>query len=98
MQLAFQAFDMNGDGRVDESELRHILQSAYPSITDLNVNCLFNQVDVNRRGSVTYEEFRDFSVSHPEYAFLFAHYKKDQTETKGASNQDQEHFQMEAHA
>lgn len=45
---------MNGDGRVDESELRHILQSAYPSITDLNINCLFNQVDVNRRGSVTY--------------------------------------------
>ena len=45
---------MNGDGRVDETELRHILQSAYPSITDLNVNCLFNQVDVNHRGSVTF--------------------------------------------
>ena len=47
---------MNGDGRVDETELRHILQSAYPSITDLNVNCLFNQVDVKRRGAVTYGE------------------------------------------
>ena len=45
---------MNGDGRVDEAELRHILQSAYPSITDLNINCLFNQVDVNHRGSVTF--------------------------------------------
>ncbi|KAK2560696.1 Lysophosphatidylcholine acyltransferase 2 [Acropora cervicornis] len=38
-----RAFDMNGDGRVEESELRHILQSAHPSITDLDVNCLFNQ-------------------------------------------------------
>lgn len=45
---------MNGDGRVDEAELRHILQSAYPSITDLNINCLFNQVDVNHSGSVTF--------------------------------------------
>ena len=52
--ILLKAFDMNGDGRVDESELRHILQSAYPSIKDLNINCLFNQVDVNRRGSVTY--------------------------------------------
>ena len=49
---------MNGDGRVDETELRHILQSAYPSITDLNVNCLFNQVDVKHRGSVTYGKCR----------------------------------------
>ena len=49
---------MNGDGRIDETDLRHILQSAYPSITDLNVNCLFNQVDAKRRGSVTYGECR----------------------------------------
>lgn len=95
MQLAFQAFDMNGDGRVDEAELRHILQSAYPNITDLNINCLFNQVDVNHRGSVTYEEFRDFALSHPEYAFLFTHYNKEKTETTDVSSySDQEHLQM----
>ena len=51
---SLKVFDMNGDGRVDEAELRHILQSAYPSITDLNINCLFNQVDVNHSGSVTF--------------------------------------------
>lgn len=99
MQLAFQAFDMNGDGRVDETELRHILQSAYPSITDLNVNCLFNQVDVKHRGTVTYEEFRDFSLSHPEYAALFTHYKNDQTESTSAdSTPVQKHVQLEAEA
>ena len=54
---------MNGDGRVDETELRHILQSAYPSITDLNVNCLFNQVDVKRRGAVTYGEMVQDNIS-----------------------------------
>lgn len=56
--VVLKAFDMNGDGRVDETELRHILQSAYPSITDLNVNCLFNQVDVKHRGAVTYGKCR----------------------------------------
>ena len=48
---------MDGDGRVDETELRHILQSAHPSITDLDVNCLFNQVDVKRKGSVTFSKY-----------------------------------------
>ena len=47
-------FDVNKDGRLTELELRQILQSAYPSITDLNVNCLFKQADVNGRGSITY--------------------------------------------
>ena len=59
----FKAFDMNGDGRVDETELRNILQSAHPSITDLDVNCLFNQVDVKRKGSVTFG--RDSVYSSP---------------------------------
>lgn len=100
MKVAFQTFDMNGDGRVDETELRHILQSAYPSITDLNVNCLFNQVDVNHRGSVTFEEFRDFALSHPEYAVLFTDYKENQTERASVkpSGQNQEHIQLEAEA
>ncbi|XP_027038685.1 lysophosphatidylcholine acyltransferase 2-like [Pocillopora damicornis] len=99
MKLAFQVFDMNGDGRVDEAELRHILQSAYPSITDLNINCLFNQVDVNHSGSVTFEEFRDFTLLHPEYAFLFTHYTKEQTEITGeSSHSDHEHPQTAAKA
>jgi len=99
MQVAFQAFDVNGDGRIDETDLRHILQSAYPSITDLNVNCLFNQVDAKRRGSVTYEEFRDFCLSHPEYAVLFTHFTNDQPETASAnSNPDKEHLPQEAEA
>ncbi|XP_015777859.1 PREDICTED: lysophosphatidylcholine acyltransferase 2B-like [Acropora digitifera] len=89
MQVAFQAFDMNGDGRVEESELRHILQSAHPSITDLDVNCLFNQVDSKRKGSVTFEEFHEFAVSHPEYGALFAH---QEIESKSASSEsDQGH-------
>lgn len=90
MQVAFQAFDMNGDGRVEESELRHILQSAHPSITDLDVNCLFNQVDSKRKGSVTFEEFHEFAVSHPEYGALFAHQEIESKSASSESNQGHE--------
>lgn len=61
---------MNGDGRVEESELRHILQSAHPSITDLDVNCLFNQVDSKRKGSVTFGKCGTHSSVNDNYLFV----------------------------
>jgi Ca2+-binding EF-hand superfamily protein len=48
---------VNKDGRVTELELKHILQSAYPSIRELDINCIFKRIDVNNRGSVTYGKF-----------------------------------------
>lgn len=45
------------------------------------------------------EEFRDFTLLHPEYAFLFTHYTKEQTETTGeSSHSDHEHPQTAAKA
>ena len=49
---------------------------------------------------ISLEEFRDFALSHPEYAVLFAHYKENQTERASVkpSGQNQEHIQLEAEA
>ena len=49
---------------------------------------------------ISLEEFRDFALSHPEYAVLFTHYKESQTERASVkpSGQDQEHVQLEAEA
>lgn len=46
------------------------------------------------------EEFRDFALSHPEYAVLFTQYKENQTERASVkpSGQNQEHIQLEAEA
>lgn len=45
------------------------------------------------------EEFRDFALLHPEYAFLFTHYTKEQTETTGeSSHSNHEHLQTAAKA
>ena len=45
------------------------------------------------------EEFRDFTLLHPEYAFLFTHYTKEQTETTGeSSHSDHEQPQTAAKA
>ena len=49
--------------------------------------------------AISTEEFRDFSLSHPEYAALFTHYKNDQTESPSAdSTPVQKHVQLEAKA
>ena len=52
--LVLQVFDVKGDGHLDEPELRQVIQSAYPSIPDLDVSCLFKRVDVNHKGHVTF--------------------------------------------
>ncbi|XP_031567229.1 lysophosphatidylcholine acyltransferase 2-like [Actinia tenebrosa] len=77
IKLAFEVFDVNKDGRVGELELKHILQSAYPSIRERDINCIFRRIDVNNRGYVTYEEFYAFAKSNPEYAVIFDSYRKE---------------------
>ena len=49
---------------------------------------------------ISLEEFRDFALSHPEYAVLFTDYKENQTERASVkpSGQNQEHIQLEAEA
>ncbi|KAK3741161.1 hypothetical protein QZH41_011829, partial [Actinostola sp. cb2023] len=89
IKMAFEMFDVNKDGRVTELELKHILQSAYPSIRELDVNCIFKRIDANNQGSVTFEEFYEFAKSHPEYAVIFHSHKSEEPneDTIGETNE-----------
>lgn len=64
--VAFDVYDLNGDGKIDKTELRKLLDSALTEntvplsdaqITEL-VETTFKQADVNRDGVVDREEVR----------------------------------------
>uniref|UniRef100_A0AAR2IH16 EF-hand domain-containing protein n=1 Tax=Pygocentrus nattereri TaxID=42514 RepID=A0AAR2IH16_PYGNA len=73
IQTAFKLFDIDEDNNITLEEFAGILRSAV-GVCDLNVSKLFNEIDADGSGHITYDEFRSFALSHPEYAKLFTTY------------------------
>uniref|UniRef100_UPI00398F0966 lysophosphatidylcholine acyltransferase 2 n=1 Tax=Pristiophorus japonicus TaxID=55135 RepID=UPI00398F0966 len=73
IQFAFKLFDTDGDGNITEEEFSTLLRSGL-GVHDLDVSKLFTDIDVTAAGRISYETFRDFALSHPEYAKLFTTY------------------------
>ncbi|XP_049660974.1 lysophosphatidylcholine acyltransferase 2 isoform X1 [Accipiter gentilis] len=73
IRMAFKLFDMDEDGTIREDEFACIIQSAL-GVPDLDVSMLFKEIDADETGKLSYEEFKDFALKHPEYAKLFTTY------------------------
>ncbi|XP_060081111.1 lysophosphatidylcholine acyltransferase 2-like [Ylistrum balloti] len=73
IKLAFQLFDEENKGYMSRDDLTRILQNAFEMG---NVDELFEQVDTKNDEKITYDEFKDYAVSHPEYAKLFTTYRE----------------------
>lgn len=73
VRFAFKMFDIDEDGYITEDEFSSLLRSAF-SLHDLDVSQLFKTIDVNGDGKISYETFREFALTHPEYAKLFTTY------------------------
>lgn len=70
IQVAFKVFDQQGKGHVTKDDLMKLLEHAF-NMTQMETERLFNQVDVYRKGFITYDEFRSFAKKKPEYAKIF---------------------------
>jgi len=70
LQKAFAAMDEDGDGFIDQFELKKALELAglYPSIQE--VNDLIKEVDINKNGVVEISEFQSLweKINSNEYA------------------------------
>ncbi|KAM7011088.1 lysophosphatidylcholine acyltransferase 2 [Passerculus sandwichensis] len=73
IRMAFQLFDTDEDGTITEDEFASIIQSAL-RLPELDVSALFKEIDADETGKVSYEEFKNFALKHPEYASLFTTY------------------------
>lgn len=71
--MAFKLFDMDEDGTITEDEFASVIQSAL-GLPELDVSVLFKEIDADETGKLSYEEFKNFSLKHPEYCTLFTTY------------------------
>lgn len=55
MKSAFQIFDVNGDGVIDNEELKKLF--AKQDMTDGQLKAIIKDFDFNADGGVNYEEF-----------------------------------------
>ncbi|KAM3920032.1 lysophosphatidylcholine acyltransferase 2 isoform 2-T3 [Leptodactylus fuscus] len=73
IQMAFKLFDIDGDGSITENEFSSLLRSSL-GVPDLDVSKLFQDMDADKSDKISYEEFKNFFLKHPEYAKLFTTY------------------------
>ncbi|MGH0125234.1 UNVERIFIED_CONTAM: hypothetical protein FKN15_051668 [Acipenser sinensis] len=66
-------FDVDSDRRITQEEFTSLLRSSL-GVPDLDVTKLFQDIDADGTGKITYTEFEDFALKHPEYSKLFTTY------------------------
>uniref|UniRef100_I3J3Q8 Lysophosphatidylcholine acyltransferase 2 n=1 Tax=Oreochromis niloticus TaxID=8128 RepID=I3J3Q8_ORENI len=73
LKMAFQLFDTDEDEKVTHDEFTALLGSAL-GVSDLDTTKLFEAIDADGSGFITFNEFQEFAATHPEYAKLFTTY------------------------
>lgn len=59
----FKSIDLDGDGKLDRSEIRNAFHEAGLAVPNSKLDKFFEEVDTNRDGVITFDEWR--------YAFFF---------------------------
>ncbi|CAI5646051.1 unnamed protein product [Oreochromis niloticus] len=72
-RLFDRLFDTDEDEKVTHDEFTALLGSAL-GVSDLDTTKLFEAIDADGSGFITFNEFQEFAATHPEYAKLFTTY------------------------
>lgn len=67
IQLAFKMYGSPEDGSIDEADLSCILKTAL-GISELTVTDLFQAIDQEERGRITFDDFCGFAEMYPDFA------------------------------
>ncbi|XP_064885354.1 lysophosphatidylcholine acyltransferase 2 [Columba livia] len=87
IRMAFKLFDADEDGTVTEEEFAHIIQAAL-GVPDLDVSMLFREIDADETKKLSYDEFKNYALTHPVYAKLFTTYLELQRYHSGMLDED----------
>merc|ERR1712196_713498 len=60
MKLKYLELDVDGDGMLDISELAMLLKKGKSDMPNVHVKLLFDKVDVEKSGKVSFDDFVDF--------------------------------------
>lgn len=67
IQLAFKMYGSPEDGSIDEANLSCILKTAL-GVSELTVTDLFQAIDQEDKGRITFDDFCGFAEMYPDYA------------------------------
>jgi len=65
LQAVFKQFDIDGDGYIQEEELRQVMTKMGQNPTDEEIKAMFKAADLNRDGKISFEEFIEISRANP---------------------------------
>ncbi|KAG6546184.1 hypothetical protein Mapa_012219 [Marchantia paleacea] len=71
IKSAFEACDSHQDGTLSQLELESSLRSVFPEIPKSQVQHMFEKLDMNRDGAISWDEFRTFLEKNPELLAVF---------------------------
>ena len=63
IKLAFDVYDIDGDGGLSQEELSRFL--SYAGFSGYNLGDLFNELDKNHNGRVSHSQFESFCLANP---------------------------------
>jgi len=63
LRTAFKLFDLNSDGYIDTSELKHIVHTLGNEVSDEEAADILRENDLNGDGKIDYEEFVKMMIS-----------------------------------
>ncbi|KAM5264734.1 lysophosphatidylcholine acyltransferase 1 [Ctenodactylus gundi] len=72
IQLAFKMYGAPEDGSIGEEHLSCILRTAL-GVAELPVTDLFQAIDEEQRGRITFADFHRFAEGHPDFAEEYLH-------------------------
>lgn len=57
LKAAFQIFDLDGDGTIEIEDIKFALELMGEKITEEEVKEILNMADLDKNGSISFEEF-----------------------------------------
>ncbi|XP_076060728.1 lysophosphatidylcholine acyltransferase isoform X2 [Oratosquilla oratoria] len=75
LRWAFKLFDRGGKGHITDSDLEKALKASL-DITTEEASRIFKQTDLDNKGYITYDDFKDHAMRKPEYAKIFLTYQE----------------------
>ena len=55
LRSAFKVFDIDGNGQISSSELRHVMTNLGEKLSDSEIDDMIREADVNCDGQINYE-------------------------------------------
>ncbi|KAJ7523925.1 hypothetical protein O6H91_18G069100 [Diphasiastrum complanatum] len=70
VKAAFDACDADADGLLSKSEVEKSIRAFFPELPSFKVDSLFDALDMDHNGVISWQEFNDFLQRNPEYLLV----------------------------